>query len=146
MDGLMWALVLADVGDRLSTVLLLVSITTLITGAIAGAITAGVESTDEDYKGMGKRFRQWARPFIIAAIPMLVLGTLIPSKQTIYIVAGVQAAREITDKVTGSALGQKTLTLLERRLDEALAEPGVDGKAREVIVVQQPGGAPTGGK
>jgi hypothetical protein len=51
-------------------------------------------------------------------VGLLAIATLLPDKQTIYIMAGAMAAQDLA----ASTLGQKTLILIETKLDEALQE------------------------
>ena len=49
---------------------------------------------------------------------LLAIAVAIPDKQTVYIMAGAMAAQDMA----ASAIGEKTLLLLESKLDEALQE------------------------
>jgi hypothetical protein len=49
---------------------------------------------------------------------LLVIATVLPGKQTVYVMAGAMAAQDLA---TGN-IGQKTLLLLESKLDEVLQE------------------------
>jgi hypothetical protein len=56
------------------------------------------------------------KKFVWIAVIMVVLGGLMPSKTTIYIYLGTK----VTISAVDTSLGQKTLKLLEQKIDEAL--------------------------
>lgn len=59
---------------------------------------------------------------VIAYFIAATLVILIPREKTLYIVAGVSVAKDITSKLSDNGLYNKAMRLLEKRIDEALSD------------------------
>ena len=65
-----------------------------------------------------KLFKKIPKPLHYLMVGLLATAVIMPDKQTVYIMAGAMAAQDLA----ASSIGQKTMLLLETKLDEALQE------------------------
>lgn len=61
---------------------------------------------------------KWSKINFIAAIIIGCIGCFIPSKQTMYMMVGASAAKEIVDNPKVQAVGGKVFDLINKKLDE----------------------------
>lgn len=103
----MWIIYLADVLPTLSVIMAIVSIVAL---AIAASLWSGSNKT-----GIPD-----AKKIFLVFIPTFFICLLVPGKQTIYMMAGVEFAQEIASSPKTKELGGKVLNLINKKLDEEL--------------------------
>lgn len=68
---------------------------------------------------------------IVSAVVLLIVGVLLPSKNTIYIAAGAVATDEVIKKISENKevniIKDKVITLVNKKLDEAIVDSKVEG-------------------
>lgn len=113
MTDLVWLLYASDLAGNLSVLLGGAGILCLAVAAF------NLMMLDEQHNEAGRQecWRRIKRAVPAAALCFLVIS-LIPSKTTIYVYAGAVAA----ERTVASEIGQKTIRLLEQRIDEMLSE------------------------
>jgi hypothetical protein len=113
MDNVLLLLWAADVVGGLNTaaVFSLGASTILFIMSLLTYDDLKMEVGDED----ASRLTKYCLTTMIASIVLLVV---MPSKQTIYVAAAGVGAKEVVN----TAIGKKSLALLEKKLDEALGE------------------------
>lgn len=117
MGTALFFLYLAGVTDGLSQVLMVTSITT---GAVTGiGVFFSLMIRDLDNSDFGINLcKKYLRTAIITIVVTALLSALLPSKQLLYVAAGLAASEELSQ----SEMAQKAYTILNRRLDELLAD------------------------
>ena len=78
-------------------------------GGIA-SVTAFIAGCIEDDKGI----RGWGQKGLVAVMVIALMAVAIPSKQTIYMMAGATVAKQALN----SSIGQKVQQAIEDQLDE----------------------------
>jgi len=130
MENLFGLLYLADISCNMSIVLRVLGVLGLAALGIAIVIMGVIhldENVGEAVGALVKRLR-----FYIVFFPVLILlSCLLPSRETVYIYLGVKTTTTLADTVASSSLGQKTLKLLEQRVDAALKENITPTKCEE---------------
>ena len=116
MNPLSWLLYLADISETInhcfSFLLMLITVVTAIC-LIFGFINLDMAWDDED-RDKAKRVMNLPLKFILPASIMIFIMIVVPSKQTIYLIA----ASEMGEEAIKSDLGKKVLTYLEQELDK----------------------------
>jgi len=106
---------LADLSDKMYP-LLLGSLCVLLAGIMLWF--GGIQFDDDTSTRMVKT----ARRIIKISIAVVIFAFLYPSKNTLYIAASAKAGQIGIEKLQGSDTLEKALKLLDKKLDEALAE------------------------
>lgn len=108
MNSIFWGVYLADiVGTIKVTAFVLICVSTIILWLLIGLKTDNIHVP------------RWQ--FITASIVLVVsviINIVVPSKQTIYIMLGVKT----TDVILDQPIAQKTIELLELKIDKELDE------------------------
>ena len=115
MNKILLLLYLADLSDKMYP-LLLGSLCVLLASIMLWF--GGIQFDDDTSTRMVKT----ARRIITISIAVAVFAFLYPSKNTLYIAAGAKAGQIGIEKLQGSDTFDKALKLLDKKLDEALAE------------------------
>lgn len=111
MNNLSWFLYLADVLPSLAeSTAVLSSLTTVV--AIAGSALWVLASEGED--------PNWVKPLKILwlTIPLFALAHLIPSQETIYLIAGSEAGEYVASSEVGQEILQNIRLILDHQLQQ----------------------------
>lgn len=122
MSAIMWFLYLADVVNSIGFISgLAVFITTVAICVTALIFTIAYcnGDIDEDKKTF---FTKAVRKFSIILLVSIVFNVVTPSKNTIYMMLGVQVTGNLIQEASKSPITEKALQLLESKLDEAIKE------------------------
>ena len=115
MNEILLLIYLADLSDKMYP-LLLGSFCVLLTGIMLWF--GGIQFDDDTSARMVKT----ARCIIKISIVVAVFAFLYPSKNTLYIAASAKTGQIGIEKLQGSNTLEKAIKLLNKKLDEALAE------------------------
>ena len=115
MNEILLLLYLADMSDKMYQ-LLLGSFCVLLAGIMLWF--GGIQFNDDTSARMVKT----ARRIIKISIVVAVFAVLYPSKNTLYIAASAKTGQIGIEKLQGNDTFDKALKLLDKKLDEALAE------------------------
>jgi hypothetical protein len=122
MSAIMWFLYLADV---VSAIVTISGLTILIIGGIlVFTIPIYVISyTNGDVKEENKPFysKLFKRLCIVLSLAIF-FNVVTPSKNTVYMMLGVQVTGNLIQEASKSPITEKALQLLESKLDEAIKE------------------------
>jgi hypothetical protein len=131
MSAIMWFLYLADVvssiGDISGLIILIIGV------ALVVAIPIYVVAYNNgDVKEENKPFyaKLLKRLSIILSITIF-FNVVIPSKNTIYMMLGVQVTGNLIQEASKSPITEKALQLLESKLDEAIKENTPNNQSKE---------------
>lgn len=122
MSAIMWFLYLADVVSAIGIIsglaifipIVLLSVVTLIF-----TITYCNGDIDEDKKAF---FSKVVKRLCIVLSVAIFFNIVTPSKNTIYMMLGVQVTGNLIQEASKSPITEKALQLLESKLDEAIKE------------------------
>ena len=95
----------------------------LVTGA--GLLTLGnmIVLSEYDYASKdATRVRQKSMVMLKIGVGLLAFGTLLPSKDTMYLMAGAYAGQQVAEMEQVPEILTKTLAVINKELDTALAE------------------------
>ncbi|WP_298758831.1 hypothetical protein [uncultured Campylobacter sp.] len=115
MNTILLLMYLADLSGKMEP-LLLGSLCILLAGIMLWF--GGVQFNDDTSARMVKA----ARCIIKISIAVVIFAFLYPSKNTLYIAASAKVGQIGIEKLQGSDTLEKALKLLDKKLDEALAE------------------------
>ena len=115
MNEILLLLYLADLSDKMYP-LLLGSLCVLLAGIMLWF--GGIQFDDDT----STRTVKAARHIIKISIVVAVFAVLYPSKNTLYVAASAKAGQIGIEKLQGSDTLEKAIKLLNKKLDEALAE------------------------
>ena len=115
MNEILPLLYLADLSGKMES-LLLGSLCILVAGIMLWF--GGVQFNDDTSTRMVKT----ARRIIKISIAVVIFAFLYPSKNTLYIAASAKVGQIGIEKLQGSDTLEKAIKLLNKKLDEALAE------------------------
>ena len=122
MSAIMWFLYLADVVSSIGTIS---GLTILIIGGIlVFTIPIYVISySNGDVKEENKPFysKVFKRLCIVLSVAIF-FNVVTPSKNTVYMMLGVQVTGNLIQEASKSPITEKALQLLESKLDEAIKE------------------------
>lgn len=113
MNEILLLLYLADLSDKMCA-LLAVSSMLLFVFAFFWFVLPDFDSKDQVKKILERGIK--------LSIAVAVFAFLYPSKNTLYIAASAKAGQIGIEKLQGSDTLEKALKLLDKKLDEALAE------------------------
>lgn len=113
MNEILLLLYLADLSEKIG-VLLIASSMLLSVFAFFWLMPANFDDEDQVKKKLGRGIK--------LLIPIVVFAFLYPSKNTLYIAASAKAGQIGIEKLQGSDTLEKAIKLLNKKLDEALAE------------------------
>lgn len=115
MNEILLLIYLADLSDKMYP-LLLGSLCVLLAGIMLWF--GGIQFDDDTSTRMVKA----ARHIIKISIVVAVFAFIYPSKNTLYVAASAKAGQIGIEKLQGSDTLEKAIKLLNKKLDEALAE------------------------
>ena len=131
MSAIMWFLYLADVVSSIGFISSLFILVIGIGTAIAVPIYA-IAYSNGDVKEESKPFysRLFKRAGVILSIAIF-FNVVTPSKNTIYMMLGVQVTGNLIQEASKSPITEKALQLLESKLDEAIKENTSTNQGKE---------------
>ena len=127
MNNLSWFLYFADVlpnaAETSAPIGIIITVSTIV-GIIVTAAIAGDAATsfDRERRADGqKRLKDkeylWPLKFLWLGIPLIIISTLVPSRETIYLIAGSEAGQMAIESETGQALIDEIQLVIEHQLD-----------------------------
>lgn len=122
MNALSLFIYFAEVSGNLGSFLSIVGWIGLISALVAGIIGFVIWG-ESDGKGPWKGFVQYAKVAVVAGLITVTVSMFIPSRDTIYMIAGSEAS----EAVATSATGQEILGNLEAILKAKVKEMVPDG-------------------
>lgn len=121
-----WFLIIADIIDKMSEISGIVFVISFAILSIVGITFLIITNTDTLDEEIISRVLKTLKVFVwIAAISSFIY-VLIPKKTTLYTIAGVHYSNQLNLK--NNPLIEKSLKLLEQKLDEALLESSKESK------------------
>jgi|SRR5690606_32975318 len=111
--NLLFLVYLIDIIPGIKNVMLFISVLLLLVSTVA-SIAIYFEAPDDVRDRYMPLYRKWAPRLVV----IFVLGLLLPSKVFLYTAAGLVAG----NYVVSSDTGQKALELVNKKLEEALAQ------------------------
>jgi len=131
MSAIMWFLYLADV---VSAIVTISGLTILIIGGIL-VFTVPIyviSYSNGDVKEENKPFysKLFKRLCIVLSLAIF-FNVVTPSKNTIYMMLGVQVTGNLIQEASKSPITEKALQLLESKLDEAIKENTPNNQSKE---------------
>lgn len=131
MSAIMWFLYLADVVNSIGFISgLAVFITTVVICVATLIFTIAYSNGDinEDKKAF---FSKVVKRLCIVLSVAIFFNVVTPSKNTIYMMLGVQATSNLIQEASKSPITEKALQLLESKLDEAIKENTPNNQSKE---------------
>ena len=131
MSAIMWFLYLADVVNSIGFISgLAVFITTIgiCVATLIFTITYCNGDIDEDKKAF---FGKIIKKLCIVISIAIFFNVVTPSKNTIYMMLGVQVTGNLIQEASKSPITEKALQLLESKLDEAIKENTPNNQSKE---------------
>nr|DAK20170.1 MAG TPA: hypothetical protein [Caudoviricetes sp.] len=131
MSAIMWFLYLADV---VSAIVTISGLTILIIGGIL-VFTVPIyviSYSNGDVKEENKPFysKVFKRLCIVLSVAIF-FNVVTPSKNTVYMMLGVQVTGNLIQEASKSPITEKALQLLESKLDEAIKENTPNNQSKE---------------
>lgn len=131
MSAIMWFLYLADV---VSAIVTISGLTILIIGGIL-VFTVPIyviSYSNGDVKEENKPFysKVFKRLCIVLSVAIF-FNVVTPSKNTVYMMLGVQVTGNLIQEASKSPITEKALQLLESKLDEAIKENTSNNQSKE---------------
>lgn len=94
----------------------------LVVLSLLAALFCGLASTDfGTSKDEKLKLHKYAKRFSISALVMCLLFALLPSEKTMYVMVGAYAAQKVAENPDVQRLSEKTLKVIEDKLDEHIA-------------------------
>lgn len=123
MNDLSWFLYLADVLPTASVWLGILFVPTGVIGAILVVCTMiCAASTGEDEIRAGKVMKPFAVSLPILSAIFLLVSILIPSKETIYLIAGSEAGQYVVESETGQEILTDIKSIIKQQLSSLKGE------------------------
>ena len=121
MTLLISGLYLADIVKGLNFVL---GIALFILGLLAliFIILTLIGLDDDNLEYTNKIFKRYSKKYFFILIFSVLIFCFMPSKNTIYIVTGLVTSQKVIQHVYNNPLYEKSLKLLEKKIDAALSE------------------------
>jgi hypothetical protein len=110
-----FTLYLADIVTSLSFALAMFSVVALIVTVIYTAYAVEYERHREDCK---KSAAKW----LTVTIMLMAIAVFLPSKNTLYIMAGLDAAKTALESPEGKQIADKALKIVNEKLDSLAKE------------------------
>jgi hypothetical protein len=101
MNNLSWFLYVADVFPNVAFIVTFVSISVLLLLTVWVSISSGMNL---DIKDKDEHFGKPSQYNFIWAFVLLLLASLIPSQETIYLIAGSEAGEYVAETEAGQAI------------------------------------------
>lgn len=121
MTLLISGLYLADIVQGLNFVLGTV-LTILIMLAFIFIILTLIGLEDNNFEYTNKIFKRYYKKYFFMLIFSVLTFCFMPSKNTVYIATGLVTGQKVMQHVYNNPLYEKSLKLLEKKIDEALSE------------------------
>ena len=121
MTFLILGIYFADIVTGLKFVL---GIALFILGVLTFIFIIGfcVELDDGKTESSAKIFNRFYKKYLFALIFSVFTFIFLPSKNTIYIATGLVTGQKVMQQVQTNPLYEKSIKLLEKKIDEALTE------------------------
>ena len=131
MSAIMWFLYLADVVSSIGFISALFILVIGIGLTVAVPIYA-IAYSNGDVKEESEPFysRLFKRAGVILSVAIF-FNVVTPSKNTIYMMLGVQVTGNLIQEASKSPITEKALQLLESKLDEAIKENAPTNQGKE---------------
>lgn len=114
MSGILWAVYFSGVVRNLTVACL--SIVAIYAAAVLVAILVDTDKFDKDFKTVKSVLKKW---YIVAIA--LIVGIFTPNSTYFLSYAGLSMAEKVVENKTASQLVDKTVLLINKKLDDALA-------------------------
>jgi hypothetical protein len=122
MSAIMWFLYLADVvssiGDISGFTILVIGVALVVAMPIYAVAYSNGDVKEENKPFYSKLFKRLCIVLSVA----IFFNVVTPSKNTIYMMLGVQVTGNLIQEASKSPITEKALQLLESKLDEAIKE------------------------
>lgn len=125
----MMLVILIYLSDLVTSLSVLCFLTCCLTGLVGGILygasyVADIEARSEDKQLEWDvlKMRRIGKRFLIGFFTCVVLLVITPSQKTLYTIAGVYYAPKVVETVKDNALFNKSIKLLEKKIDKALSE------------------------
>lgn len=137
MNSLSWLLYAADVADNIKTTGGMVAVFSTIGGLaafglsfiLAEPFSFDSEETKAEKRGVGKAIRATSKTFIIIGVSLITIGTLLPSRETMMLIAASEVGETVlasdqAQKIGGEAgaLATDSLKVLRKFINDQLGE------------------------
>lgn len=121
MTLLILGLYLADIVQGLNFVLVIVM---LILGLLAFIFIILLlnDLYDDDFEYTNKIFKRYYKKYFFILIFSVLTFCFMPSKNTVYIATGLVTSQKVIQNVYNNPLYEKSLKLLEKKIDAVLSE------------------------
>ena len=117
ISGLYLADIVKGLNFVLGTVLIILGLLSLIFIII---LLIGLE--DDDFEYTNKIFKRYYKKYFFILIFSVLAFCFMPSKNTVYIATGLVTSQKVIQHVYNNPLYEKSLKLLEKKIDAALLE------------------------
>lgn len=127
MNNLSWFLYFADVLPNAAGASAAIGIITTCFAVAGTFVTAAVADDaatcfDKERRADGKKRLKnkeylWPLKFLWLSIPLIIVSAFVPSRETIYLIAGSEAGQMAIESETGQALIDEIQLVIERQLD-----------------------------
>lgn len=118
MNSLSWFLYLAGIANSVGGALFILCLITAIVIVILN-ITGNVHGYEHT---IDHEFKIFAKPYIIAFVVLVAMISLIPSKDTLYMIAGSEIGEVVITNPENQIVFDKVRELVNTRLDAAIGE------------------------
>ena len=121
MTLLISGLYLADIVKGLNFVLGFVLFILGLLALIFRLLTL-IDLEDDNFEYTNKIFKRYYKKYFFMLIFSVLIFCFMPSKNTIYIATGLVTSQKVIQHVYNNPLYEKSLKLLEKKIDAALSE------------------------
>jgi hypothetical protein len=122
MSAIMWFLYLADVVSAIVTISGLAVFITTVAICVATLIFTIAYSNGDINEDKKAFFSKVVKRLCIVLSVAIFFNVVTPSKNTVYMMLGVQVTGNLIQEASKSPITEKALQLLESKLDEAIKE------------------------
>lgn len=117
MNNLSWLIYLADVVPSFAGVLIFVGALGFVLWAARNAV-AGIGSDGIPFEGVLSGRASAKYPFAFAMVSLFALAALIPSKETIYLIAGSEAGEAVVTSEQGQEILNDVQQVIKSQLQK----------------------------
>lgn len=131
MSAIMWFLYLADVVSSIGAIsgftILVIGVALVVAMPIYAVAYSNGDVKEENKPFYSKLFKRLCIVLSVA----IFFNVVTPSKNTIYMMLGVQVTGNLIQEASKSPITEKALQLLESKLDEAIKENTPTNQGKE---------------
>lgn len=131
MSAIMWFLYLADVVSAIVTISGLAVFITTVAICVATLIFTIAYSNGDINEDKKAFFSKVVKRLCIVLSVAIFFNVVTPSKNTVYMMLGVQVTGNLIQEASKSPITEKALRLLESKLDEAIKENTPTNQGKE---------------